>query len=305
MKHLQLFVISAFTMMTAGCHSDSDAVNQPPAADAGPSQTIALPVNQLALQGSGSDPDGSIVAYAWSQVSGPNNAVFTDAASPTSSVTGLVEGTYTFRLTVTDNEGATGSDTTNVRVLPAGTHIVTLQPANNPDERQFGHIGASDHSVSNSPEEVLAAWKVSGDTLVSRSALKFDLSSIPATATVVNATLYLYSDPQPTNGNLVDANAGADNSVLIQRITAPWTSGTTWNEQPATATFNQAVIPHTAQSQLDVAVDVTGLIIDILYTSNNGMLLKLQNETANTSRLFVSSYSPLTGKHPKLVVQYR
>jgi len=46
-------------------------VNQPPVASAGSNQTISLPQNTLNLNGSGSDPDGSIASYLWSKVSGP------------------------------------------------------------------------------------------------------------------------------------------------------------------------------------------------------------------------------------------
>ena len=44
-----------------------------PIANAGPDQSITLPVNSVTLNGSGSvDPDGNIIAYNWTKISGPS-----------------------------------------------------------------------------------------------------------------------------------------------------------------------------------------------------------------------------------------
>jgi poly(3-hydroxybutyrate) depolymerase len=91
--------------------------NTTPTANAGADINITLPNSSINLDGSGSkDSDGSIVSYAWSKVSGP--ASFTIAAlnAVTSSVTGLLQGNYVFRLTVTDDKGATATDDVNVTV---------------------------------------------------------------------------------------------------------------------------------------------------------------------------------------------
>jgi len=94
--------------------------NYPPTADAEPeSQSITLPTNSANLTGSGSDPDGSITGYAWSKVSGPATYTINSPTSQNTTVSNLVEGTYVFRLTVTDNDGATGTDDVTVIVNPA------------------------------------------------------------------------------------------------------------------------------------------------------------------------------------------
>ncbi|MEI9913340.1 MAG: T9SS type A sorting domain-containing protein [Bacteroidota bacterium] len=115
--------------------------NQVPGANAGNNIVITLPVNSTTLTGSGSDLDGTITGYAWSRVSGPTNFAFGNAASATTTLTNLVQGTYTFRLTVTDNSGATATDDVNVTVNPAvvpnqapvaraGNDIVITLPVN-------------------------------------------------------------------------------------------------------------------------------------------------------------------------------
>ncbi|HMJ71557.1 MAG TPA: PKD domain-containing protein [Cyclobacteriaceae bacterium] len=95
------------------------AANTAPVADAGPIKTIQLPTSATTITGSGSDPGGSIASYAWIKVSGPVPGVLANASTTTLSLTSLVAGTYVFRLTVTDNLGATGSDETNVVVQAA------------------------------------------------------------------------------------------------------------------------------------------------------------------------------------------
>jgi hypothetical protein len=91
-------------------------VNAAPTANAGADQTVTLPASSTTLNGSGTDTDGSIASYLWTKVSGPAGGTIASPASPSTSVTGLTQGTYTFRLTVTDNGGATGTDDVIVTV---------------------------------------------------------------------------------------------------------------------------------------------------------------------------------------------
>ncbi len=97
--------------------------NTPPTANAGPNQTITLPTNSVILSGSGTDPDGNIVAYLWTKISGPAAGTITNPGTAATSVTGLVQGTYQFEIRVTDNGGAFGRDTMQVTVNPVGANI--------------------------------------------------------------------------------------------------------------------------------------------------------------------------------------
>jgi ribosomal protein L14 len=110
------------------------AINQPPVANAGSDITMTLPQNSTMLIGSGYDPDGTIAAYSWTYRSGPGNTYYS-LNSPASSSTGLnslVQGVYVFRLTVTDNSGATGIDSVRVTVL------ASTPPANQPPSANAG-----------------------------------------------------------------------------------------------------------------------------------------------------------------------
>src|SRR4029079_13169934 len=99
--------------------SVNPAQNIPPKANAGADQTITLPQSTVSLSGSGADQDGTIASYQWTQVSGPSVATIASASSAQTQVSALQQGSYVFRLTVTDNKGATASDDVMVSVNPA------------------------------------------------------------------------------------------------------------------------------------------------------------------------------------------
>lgn len=91
--------------------------NQEPVANAGGDKSLTLPNNSISLFGSGTDSDGTIVSYQWTKVSGPG-VILADIDKPTLKLTKLLEGTYVFKLTVTDNKGATASSLAKITVSP-------------------------------------------------------------------------------------------------------------------------------------------------------------------------------------------
>jgi uncharacterized protein YjdB len=102
-------------------YGTSGPSNVAPAANAGTDKTITLPTNNVVINGTASDSDGTISSYTWSRVSGPNTPTLTNANTANLTASGLIAGTYTFRITVTDNVGLTASDEVNVIVNPATT----------------------------------------------------------------------------------------------------------------------------------------------------------------------------------------
>ena len=94
--------------------------NTAPVANAGTDKTITLPTSAITITGSGTDADGTIASYTWTQVAG-GTATLGSTTTATLSLTGLVAGTYTFRLTVKDNAGASATDDVIVTVKAAGS----------------------------------------------------------------------------------------------------------------------------------------------------------------------------------------
>lgn len=105
----------------------TNASNVPPVANAGVNQIVNLPTTSATLDGSASsDPDGTITIYAWVRTSGPNTPTIVSPSSAITNVTGMIAGTYVFTLTVTDNNSATNSATTQVIInIPPVASITT------------------------------------------------------------------------------------------------------------------------------------------------------------------------------------
>ena len=118
---------------TASIAKDTVIVNPaaPPVANAGSNQTITLPVSSVTLNGNGST--GTITSYAWTNISGPNTPVITTPANVSTTVTGLIQGSYVFQLSL--NAGASVSQVTvTVNAASTSTTIFTTQTPAGPTE---------------------------------------------------------------------------------------------------------------------------------------------------------------------------
>ncbi|CAN5410080.1 hypothetical protein BH11BAC5_BH11BAC5_13250 [soil metagenome] len=103
--------------------------NIPPVANAGADKSITLPVNTLTLSGSGTDADGSISSYAWAKIAGPTGGTIVSSNAASTALNSLVQGTYNFVLTVTDNKGAAAKDTVKVVVNLSTAIAITTNKA--------------------------------------------------------------------------------------------------------------------------------------------------------------------------------
>lgn len=314
MNHSPLYrfiALSFFVVLFGACQKENEELIEtnpvPPVVDAGNNQAVQLPVASVTLTGTATTSAGTTIrAYLWSMISGPNVPIINSPGSASTTVSNLAAGTYLFQLMATNSEGLTGVDTTRVTVTPSPIQTLTLQPANNPNER---HILGNNSGINqgDSPTEFnAAAWTTGGAPITLRGLFKFDLSSIPASATILTAKLTLYSNPTPLNGDLINANSGPNNAFYIRRITANWTPATTaWLNQPTTTTTDQVSVPHTNISLFDVVdVDVKNLVSGMVSGNNYGFMISLQNETPYNIRCFCSSRYPDATKHPKLVITY-
>ncbi len=97
-----------------------DNVNAPPVANAGPD--VAVVIGQAAaFDGSASsDPDGAVVSYHWDFGDG------SAGTGATASHAYVSAGSYTVTLTVTDNDGATGQDTSTVAVTEPPAEVTVF-----------------------------------------------------------------------------------------------------------------------------------------------------------------------------------
>lgn len=143
------FFISLFLTACGGGggnnQSNSVTVNQVPVANAGSDQ-IVYEETEVILKGSGSDNDGSILSYKWTQTSG-EEATFINSTSETASFIApnvTYDEILTFQLNVVDNEGASGTDSVSV----------TVKAKNNPPLTQW-----SIPSLSLASKKFILTWE--------------------------------------------------------------------------------------------------------------------------------------------------
>jgi predicted acyl esterase len=137
-----------------------------PTADAGADQEVEEGT-AVALDGSGSaDADGEIVGYAWQQIAGPavtlSNANAAQPAFTAPDVAGDAE--LEFELTVTDDDGLTGSD--RVIVTVADRTVVSIADAS-ATEGADGTTTPMTFTVTVSPpqsQDVSVTWRTANGT---------------------------------------------------------------------------------------------------------------------------------------------
>uniref|UniRef100_A0A3Q3X7A3 PKD/Chitinase domain-containing protein n=1 Tax=Mola mola TaxID=94237 RepID=A0A3Q3X7A3_MOLML len=98
-----------------------EARSLPPVAHASGSHTLTLPNNSLVLRGSVTDGDQTQIHYLWvrdRQSPAAGDMLYGSDSQASLYLANLVEGTYLFRLRVTDAQGVSSSATATVEVRP-------------------------------------------------------------------------------------------------------------------------------------------------------------------------------------------
>ena len=102
------------------------APNKAPIANAGADITTPLPINSVVLSGSGRDEDGKVESFSWRKIKGPGQYAFVNEATAETVIEELIQGIYTFELSVKDDKGAIGKDTVVVTVELLSRPVLVL-----------------------------------------------------------------------------------------------------------------------------------------------------------------------------------
>ncbi|MFT4739258.1 MAG: gliding motility-associated-like protein [Marivirga sp.] len=250
------------------------ASNASPTADAGADQTLQLPTNSINLAGSGSDPDGTIQTYAWEKVNG-GPATLTNSDKATVTISGLEAGVYEFRLTVTDDDGATDPDKMQLTVSAANQSpsvSVTKATINITLPTSSTTLSASVSDADGSIASVL--W---------------EQESGPLTATINSAST-----------NTTNVNGLTDAGDYVFTITAIDDKGASKTETVTVKVANEPInsapevnagvdkflsLPTNSINITATASDSDGSISSLLWTKTVGPAVSMQNATELTVSL--------------------
>jgi hypothetical protein len=262
------------------------ATNQPPTANAGADQTITLPANSVTLNGSGTDPDGSISSYSWTKVSG-GAASITSPSSASTTITGLAAGPYTFRLTVTDNSGASAIDDVNITVNSATNQIPTAIAGAD----QTITLPANSVTLNGSgtdPDGIISSYswtKVSGGTATITSP-----SSASTTVTGLTAGPYIFRLTVTDNSG---ATASDDVNITVNSAPTP-----TFSLKIEAESFTNTTAPVSKSATTDVGGgqqvgsldngDVLNYTVDVPYSGTYTVNFRV-GATKGGSRLLLQN----------------
>jgi Secretion system C-terminal sorting domain/PKD domain len=222
----------------------SAPVNVPPTVSAGSPQTITLPTSSVTLTGTATGNGGATISSTdWTQVSGPGTAAIGSASSLSTGVSGLVAGTYVFKLTATDDNNLTATSivtiTVNAAVPPPPAHVPPVANAG-PDQTislPFTDL-TLDGSGSYDTDGTIVSYnwvELSGDggvTIVNSSQAEptiygliagtyvfqltvTDNTGASATATVTITVSAAVTPPPPPTAPAPVANAGRDTTIAL------------------------------------------------------------------------------------------
>jgi hypothetical protein len=223
--------------------------------------------------------------------------------------------TYYWRIDEVDTEGTTTGTVWSFTTIAAGGQVT----------EEFGDAVNTDHpgtiedtynsqgsGTNYSTELTLNTYTWPKDTIANTTIIEWDLSSIPTTATVIDATLYLYQ---------VD-NRGASYDIGVHKIinVNPVISACTWNTYDGTNSWTGGA--DGGQSDIAAAEDtqavndtdneyktwsVTNMVADWVATpaNNYGMLVNSDSVAKRDDyRFFASTEAADSSTRPKLVVTY-
>lgn len=132
----------------------------------------------------------------------------------------------------------------------AYSQVITVTLTCNKDAAIGYHDGASTANNNYGNATQNAAFAIpssfSSGLNVNRALIGFNLSTIPANASIISAALNLYAlGPYGT----LPGHTGSANSSYIRRVIQPWNEYTvTWNNQPSTTILNQVTLAQSLSS---------------------------------------------------------
>lgn len=227
----------------------------------------------------------------------------TATSTPTNTATPLPTDTPTATPTATstptNTPTATPTATTTATPTPTSTPTATPTPTTVTLTANADSWVDQDSTSTNNGTSTTLEVDSRDSSRNRRTFVRFDLSSIPGTATVQSASLELFMWNAPSASRTHDAH----------RVTSSWTeTGITWSTQPGVATLPSDSVSTGTSDNVTISWDVTSDAQGFVDGSlgNNGWRIKDLAESSTTERRaqFRSREYGTSSQRPQLVVTY-
>ena len=262
--------------------------NLPPTVDAGNDQT-ALPSATVNLSTTASDSDGTVVSYSWSQTAGDTVSLSSPDSSSTSFAmpSNPTATAFSFTVAVTDNNGASSSDTVTITVH----RPPTVDAGNNQTVLISSTVNLNGTATPSTGTIISYSWRQTSGEAVSLSDPNSATPSFTAPSTAGNMEFTLTA---------IDSNgAQAGDSVAINVVNAMTdvTGRVTFDLVPFNTASNGLDYDNTlvspARGVLVEALDAQGNQIEATVTDGNGNYVL--SPTPNTQmRIRISAHMKQT-----------
>ena len=247
--------------------------NSLPVVNVGADKAVTLPANEVYIPGTASDADGSIASYKWTKIAGGPTGM-TNTGGSRLRVYNLLEGSYTFRLTVTDDKGATAYDDVNVTVSAASTSNIV----------PVAYAGA-DKTTSATSITIDGSATDKDGTIVSYKWEKYAGGSVTLTnATSPNVTVSGMTDGKYYLRLLVTDDKGATD-LDYMNITVSGSTTTVSNIAPVAHAGSDKVITSSSVTLYGSGTDKDGNIVSYKWEKYYGPAVTLTNANSPTVTL--------------------
>ena len=227
------------------------------------------------------DPDGYVVSYAWQVVTAPagsTSAMVPDAFDgSTSSLYLDLPGTYTIKLTVTDNDGLTGSETYSLDATVSAFHVQLAWPG------QYTMADMDLHIVSMiATNGVAAMWDNTNDCHYRNCKPSFGQSLDWGTAGDATDNPRLDIDniysAVPENTNIETPKDGT------YRVMVHYYGSSSVPTVDATVNIylSGATIPTMSFSEPMTAIDQVWTVADIVWANGSGTIMTINSNGTTT-----------------------
>jgi dienelactone hydrolase len=259
---------------TNGTSYTSPTTNVAPTISAGSDKTITLPTNYTTLAATASDKDGVVRSYSWTKIYG-STVTMSGATTSKLAVSSMAAGSYTFRVTAKDDDGASRYDDVKVTVSSTTSSTNKLPVVSAGTDKSTSNTGFTIVGSASDSDGYISAYrwtKISGPSLSMSNVTTPKLWA----SSLVSGTYYFRLTVTDNKGGqkyddmkLVVSNSSSTSSSTSTTNIAPWVSA-----GPDKSTSNSGF------TVVGSASDADGRIASYKWTKISGPSISMSNTTS-------------------------